>query len=327
MSLRRIWSRRGPLAWLLWPLSVIYALLSAIHRASYRLNLKPVSRFAVPVIVVGNVVAGGSGKTPAVISIVQHLLARGRRVGVVSRGYGRSTDDCREVDARSTAREVGDEPKLIQRKTGAPVYVARNRPEAVAALLRRHPAIDCIVCDDGLQHLALARDIEVCAFDDSGVGNGFLLPAGPLRERWPRPCDMVLHTGAHPAFEGFRAHRALADHAVGADGTTVPFSGLAGRRLVALAAIARPEAFFDMLEAKGLLLDQRIALPDHADLDAWVPSPDLSDTLLLCTEKDAVKLWPSRPDALAVPLLFEPENAFFDVLYSKLSSVDGHQAA
>jgi tetraacyldisaccharide 4'-kinase len=311
---------------LLWPLSLLYGALAGGRRTLYRLGILAAERVGVPVIVVGNVIAGGSGKTPVVMAIVRHLAARGMQAGVVSRGYGRSTDDCREVRDDSDPREVGDEPALIRRLTRAPVFVARQRAAAARALLGGHPATQVIVSDDGLQHWALARDIEICVFDDRGTGNGWLLPAGPLRERWPRRCDLVLHTGQRPAFAGYGARRALSDHALRGDGTVVPLAALSGRSLVAVAAIAKPEAFFQMLRNAGLVLQQCIALPDHHDFEGWTP-PSGPDATLICTEKDAVKLWRSVPSALAVPLRFDPDPAFFAALDAKLSSLDGYQAA
>lgn len=327
MKLQRAWLHRGALACLLWPLSLLYAALFALRGWLYRRGWRRTERAGVPVIVVGNVIAGGAGKTPVVIAVVRHLQARGLAVGVVSRGYGRRTDDCREVLADSAPEDVGDEPALIRRATGAPVFVARRRIDAARALLARHPSTRILVSDDGLQHLALGRDIEVCVFDDRGVGNGWRLPAGPLREAWPRPCDLVLHSGSRPAFDGgYTATRALAPEAVAADGTRVPLDALRGRPLTALAAIARPEAFFEMLRARGLTLAETIALPDHHDFAQWEP-PAAGDRPLLCTEKDAVKLWRRMPGALAVPLDFAPSAAFFAALDAKLSSLDGHQAA
>ncbi|CAN7272399.1 tetraacyldisaccharide 4'-kinase [Variovorax paradoxus] len=325
--LQRAWLQRGALACLLWPLSLLYAALFGLRRWLYQLGWRKTERVPVPVIVVGNVIAGGAGKTPVVMAVVRHLQARGLQVGVVSRGHGRRTGDCREVLVESNAADVGDEPLLIRRATGAPVFVARRRIEAARALLARHPAAQVIVSDDGLQHLALARDIEICVFDDRGVGNGWRLPAGPLRERWPRPCDLVLHSGAHPAFEGgYTATRALAQNAVASDGKRTPLEALAGEPLIALAAIARPEAFFGMLRARGLTLAGTIALPDHYDFEGW-QRPAGTGQRLVCTEKDAVKLWPRAPDALAVPLDFAPSPEFFAALDAKLSSLDGYQAA
>lgn len=324
--LQHAWLRRGTLAWLLWPVSLLYGGLTAVRRALFRLGILKTERLEVPVVVVGNVVAGGSGKTPVVMAIVRHLQSQGVRVGVVSRGYGRSTTGCCEVLDESAPTATGDEPLLIRHSTGAPVFVAARRVEAARALRARYPDTQVIVSDDGLQHLAMARDVEICVFDDRGIGNGWLLPAGPLREKWPRPCDLVLHTGSRPAFAGFNATRLLADYALGRDGTRTPLTELVDRKLVAVAAIAKPEAFFDMLRQRGLRLERCIALPDHHDFEDWTPAAPSGDTLL-CTEKDAVKLWRKAPDALAVPLLFEPEAAFFSALDARLSSTDGYQAA
>ncbi|MDQ0082247.1 tetraacyldisaccharide 4'-kinase [Variovorax boronicumulans] len=325
--LQNAWLSRGPLACLLWPLSLIYAALFAVRGWLYRVGWLRTERVRVPVIVVGNVIAGGAGKTPVVMAVVRHLQARRMRVGVVSRGYGRRTDDCREVLGDSDPQDVGDEPALIHHATRAPVFVARQRIDAARALLERHPATQVIVSDDGLQHLALARDIEICVFDDRGIGNGWRLPAGPLREAWPRRCDLVLHSGAQPAFAGgYTATRALAHDALGSDGKRVPLAALAGQPVTALAAIARPEAFFDMLRARGLTLADTIALPDHFDFEDWQRPAGTAHTLI-CTEKDAIKLWRKAPDALAVPLEFAPSADFFAALDAKLSSLDGYQAA
>ena len=335
-GLTRVWRQRGLAAWLLWPLSLGYGVLLALRQTLYRCGWLTVSRCPVPVLVVGNVVAGGAGKTPVVLALVRHLQARGLQVGVISRGYGRRSTGCREVQADSPAREVGDEPALIRRSTGAPVVVAERRAEAAAALLARHPATQLILCDDGLQHSALHRDFEVCVFDDRGLGNGFLLPAGPLREPWPRPVDLVLHTGGQPAFAGHHAQRQLAPFALQQDGTHVALAALAagGPPLLALAAIAQPAQFFAMLRACGLPLADTLSLPDHYDFDSFNPN-DYKGYTLICTEKDAVKLWPLAPAALAVPLqLSLPPSALATLdawlaqrLPAKLSSTHGHTIA
>ena len=310
-GLTRAWLQRGWLAWLLWPLSVLYALLVRLRKTLYQVGWLTSERLPVPVLVVGNVVAGGAGKTPVVMAIVQHLQARGIRVGVISRGYGRSNQACLEVLPDSAVQDVGDEPALIQRRTSAPVFVATRRVRAGRALVAKYPHIQVLVCDDGLQHLHLQRDLEIGVFDDRGVGNGFLLPAGPLREPWPRPLDLILHTGQQPAFAGFRAKRSLASHALRANGSQVALADLVpGKPLLALAAIAQPEAFFAMLRAQGLPLADTVALPDHHDFSQWAGNADGAYTVL-CTEKDAVKLWAKEPAALAVPLNFEPEPAFW----------------
>lgn len=319
-ALLRAWTRRGLLAWLLWPVSLLYRLLLATRRAAYHSGLLRCTRLPVPVVVVGNVMVGGAGKTPVVMALVAHWQQRGIRVGVISRGYGRSSQGCLEVTPELPTQAVGDEPALIQRRTGAPVVVAERRIEAAQALLAHHPDTQLIISDDGLQHLPLRRDLEIGVFDDRGVGNGWLLPAGPLREPWPRPLDLVLHTGRHPAFDGFQAQRRLADHAVRADGSRVALAELTspGRPpLLALAAIAQPEAFFAMLRERGLPLADALALPDHYDFNSNIDNQYVGYTLI-CTEKDAVKLWPRWPDALAVPLLPGLPAAFWTALDAQL---------
>lgn len=320
--LRQAWQRRGALAVALWPLSLLYGALMALRRALYRVRLLRSHRLPVPVIVVGNVIAGGAGKTPVTLAVVRHLQAAGWQPGVISRGYGRTTADCREVLPASTAAEVGDEPLLIARASGAPVFVARQRAEAAAALLAAHPATNILVCDDGLQHLALARDLEICVFNDEGVGNGWLLPAGPLREPWPRKVDLVLHAGPAPGGSApqFALSRGLATHAVDASGGRVPLAQMQGRPLHALAAIARPQDFFAMLRARGLAPAHEEALPDHYDFNSWQRKSD-KRLQLICTEKDAVKLWPAHPDALAVPLAMHIAPAFFEALDARLASL------
>jgi len=319
-ALLRAWRRRGALAWALWPLSVLYGLLVALRQALYRTGLLRSAHPGVPVIVVGNVIAGGAGKTPVTMAVVRHLQARGWHPGVVSRGYGRSTRDCRPVLPESLPSEVGDEPALIARACGVPVVVAPRRAEAAQVLMAQYPATNVIVSDDGLQHAALARDIEICVFNDQGIGNGFLLPAGPLREPWPRAVDLVVCAGACPqggSAPTFALRRQLAGHAVRADGTHVPLAHLRGTPLLAVAAIARPQDFFALLQAQGLTLANTIALPDHSDFDSWQRIPD-NDQTLICTEKDAVKLWPLYPDALAVPLQVDIDGGFFAALDAHL---------
>ncbi|MDO8278692.1 MAG: tetraacyldisaccharide 4'-kinase [Burkholderiaceae bacterium] len=328
--LLRAWTRRGLLAWLLWPLSLLYGVAFALRGMLCRWGFCKRWRAPVPVVVVGNVLAGGAGKTPVTLAVVQHLLARGLRVGVVSRGHGRRSRECRAVELQSSASEVGDEPLLIARRCGVPVYVARQRSAAVRALLAKHPDTQVIVSDDGLQHLALVHDISICVFDERGIGNGWLLPAGPLREPWPRAVDLVLHTGTTAAFEGFRATRTLDSLALRADGSRLTLASLVGRRVLALAGIARPQSFFEMLRAQGLQLAATLPLPDHHDFSAW-RAPELAYDALLCTEKDAVKLWPLHPEALAVRLLLAPDPGFFAVLDrlldTRLSSTNGQQTS
>ena len=323
-GLQRAWLRRGAPAWLLSPLALAYGALAALHRGLYASGLRQRERLPVPVIVVGNVVAGGGGKTPVVLAVLEHLRARSIRAGVVSRGYGRSGADCMEVRPQHDAARVGDEPLLLRRKSGFPVFVASRRAEAGRALLQAHPDTQVIVSDDGLQHHALQRDLEICVFDARGTGNGWLLPAGPLRERWPRRVDLVLRPATLPQLGGHALQRELAFEAVRGDGTRRTVAGMRDQPVHAVAGIARPEAFFDMLRAAGLTLAGTRALPDHHNFSE---ADGLPDGTLLCTEKDAVKLWRLRPDAWAVPLqvtIPEPFWQEFDrLLDARLSSPHG----
>lgn len=343
--LLRAWTKRAGLASLLWPISLIFQCLVWLRRQLYGWGILKTQRVDALVIVVGNVVAGGAGKTPTVMALVQHLQKQGHAVGVISRGYGRENGaQCIEVLNDARPEDVGDEPLLIRRTCSAPVFVGPARHAAATGLLASYPQTRIIVCDDGLQHYALYRDLEICVFDDRGCGNGWLLPAGPLREGWPRQAVtrvgqradrlLVLHTGTRPAFAGYTARRSLAPFAVGHDGTRVPLKSLyapGAKPLLALAGIAQPESFFAMLRALQVPLAQTLALPDHYQFNS--ESRIFGEGYrLICTEKDAAKLWPLAPDALAVPLLFEPEVSFFSaldtalspLLSTKLSSAHGH---
>ena len=324
--LARTWRQRGLVACLLWPLSMLYSALSGLHRSLYRIGLFKTERVNVPVIVVGNVVAGGAGKTPLVIALAKHLQQRGLTVGVVSRGYGRRGKDCLEVLGNTAISDSGDEPALILRALAAPVFVANKRIESARALVEKYPATQVIISDDGLQHHSLTRDIEITVFDNRGIGNGWLLPAGPLRERWPgqRTNRLVLHTGQSPAFGGFVSTRRLADYAITADGRQVLLEDLKRQPLTALAGIANPYAFFEMLAARGLPLKQTISLPDHFDFSEFT-LPGQPGGVVLCTEKDAVKLFklPAKNKAqlLAVPLEFAPESAFLKAVDEQLAAL------
>ena len=345
--LTETWLHRGLLAWTLRPVAGLYSLLVRLRWLAYRLNWLKTERLNIPVLVVGNVVAGGAGKTPLVIALIKHFQASNVAVAVVSRGYGRVHDASIEVHLTTPVSASGDEPALIKLATNAPVFVANKRVDAVRCMLQAYPEAALVICDDGLQHYALHRDIEIAVFDDRGIGNGWLLPAGPLREPWParqaRGIDLVLHTGQVPAFQGFTSRRQLATFARAADGSKTPLAELQGQPLIALAGIATPHAFFSMLRSRGLHLQKTFVLPDHHHFQEWETNFFAADCLnhtVLCTEKDAIKLFslniPSTQKVLAVPLEFTPELDFFKALdtlvepllqgaNSQVPSSDGHQ--
>lgn len=307
-------SSRSLTTQLLRPVACIYGWLWSLRAALYRLGIFRSEHLAVPVVVVGNVIAGGTGKTPIVIALVKRLQAQGFTVGVVSRGYGRRSKGCTQITQRSSASQDGDEPVLIHLATAAPVFVAKSRVEAAKALLQHVPHTQVIVCDDGLQHWALARNVEIVVFDERGTGNQYLLPAGPLREPWPRKPQCQTH------FVLNRVPRSLGDTAINGKGELSALLELAGKHIHALAGIAKPEAFFDMLRAKGLLLASTQVFADHSPLTkAHIPTAP--QDVVLCTTKDAIKLWPQHPQVLAVPLQIELDANFlkaFDACLHRL---------
>src|SRR6185295_18485753 len=197
--LERAWLARGPLAVALLPLAWLFGVLAAVRRTLYRVGVVRAQRLPVPVVVVGNLIAGGAGKTPTTIAVVELLRRQGWHPGIVSRGHGRRSNDVAEVRADTPVADSGDEPRLLRIRLGVPVLVGRDRVAAARELLRLHPATDVLVSDDGLQHLRLARDAQVLVFDSRGVGNGWLLPAGPLREPLtpaPPPHSVVLYNAS-----------------------------------------------------------------------------------------------------------------------------------
>ena len=326
----RVWTARGPLACLLWPLTLISRMWIHIRALSFAWGWRPTIRLPVPVIVVGNVLTGGTGKTPIVIQLVEHFQSQGWQTGVIARAYQAAEEPVLEVMADSSPAVAGDEPLLVKQRCGVPVFTGRERALAAQALLNAYPDTQLIISDDGLQHAALHHDIAVCVFDDRGLGNGWLLPAGPLRETWPRAAtegvsQHLVHTGTLPFGDSHAVKRKLSGTARNGLGERRELSSWHGKQVQALAAIARPALFFSSLEMAGLILVDKQALPDHADLSAWKPASDLA---VFCTEKDAVKLWPHLPSAWAVPLDCELPPALLAELVAqvqRLSSPHGQK--
>lgn len=344
--LNRAWLHRGLLACALWPISVLMAALVRLRRFGFRQGWWPSVRLPVPVLVVGNRIVGGAGKTPTTIAILQHLQARGLQPGVLTRGYKASEDAPahRLLDASTeaslSATETGDEPLLIWRRTHAPMAIGRDRAHGGLALLATHPKLDILVCDDGLQHLKLQRDIEVIVFDERGQGNGWLLPAGPLREPIDSPDTpglqappLVLYNAAHastplPGFTGQRRMAPLCSLAQWrqsppADSALAPRPPQSGDTVLALAGIAQPQRFFQALQELGYIV-QGLPLADHADF-SQLPWDDAAMDLIV-TEKDAIKLSPIRlrqerplTRVWVAGLDFCPEDAFWAHLDAALN--------
>ena len=298
------WQRRGAAAWSLFPLALLFGFLAGLRRRLFAFGWLKSERLPVPVVVVGNIAVGGSGKTPVALWLTEALRARGRRPGIVSRGYGGSVDGVAEVPAGGDPARFGDEPVLMASTSGCPVFIGRDRPAAGRALLAAHPEVDVLIADDGLQHYRLARDVELVVVDEATLGNRLRLPAGPLREGVGRLAEATLIL-AHGGFSAALA-RAVgpvpvfrfelvggAFERVGARSERCRAADLRGRRLHAMAGIGRPERFFSQLEAMGLEIERRPFADHHVFTPADVAVPD--GDVLLMTEKDAVKCAPFAP--------------------------------
>lgn len=309
------WQRRGMLAYSLWPLSQVFATAAALRRLAYTRGWCQSERIGVPVLVVGNVTVGGTGKTPTVIALVEALRDAGFTPGVVSRGYGARIARPTEVSFASPPELAGDEPLLIARRTGVPVWVCPDRVAAARALVQTHKKVDVIVSDDGLQHYRLARDIELVVFDHRLGGNGLLLPAGPLREPLSRPRDATLVNSPFerslppwPATFALSLQPGDAWH-LNNPHLRRPLTQFVGQRILAAAGIGAPERFFATLRGCGLSPATR-ALPDHYPFHDNPFVADAADAILV-TEKDAVKciawrdarLWAVPVDATLDPRL------------------------
>jgi len=298
---------------LLAPFTLLYFCLTALRRFAYRTGVFPVVKADVPVIVVGNITTGGTGKTPIVIWLARQLQAQGFRPGIVSRGYGgERTQDQMSVEAASLPAEVGDEPYLMYRATGFPVQVGSDRATAVQSLLARGD-VDVVVSDDGLQHYRMARCVEIAVLDSArGLGNGWLLPSGPLRESRQRlaTVDVVLWNGA-----GETAHKDIAG--VAFDLVPGPAVNLktgehralqlfSGQQVSALAGIGNPQRFYDLLQ-RFQLEPTPVVSSDHGRVDLAAVLRDGKPVLM--TEKDAVKY----SDTADTNCWYVPVRAAFDV--------------
>ena len=297
---RRAWQRRGLLATLLYPLHLVHRAWRGLRALGWRLGFARPVKLPVPVVVIGNLRIGGTGKTPLVIEIVRALRSRGWSPGIVSRGYGGSSQQPTLVNPASDASQCGDEPLLIRQLTGCPVAVGHDRVGAARLLLSLHASCNVLISDDGLQHHRLGRDLEIVLLDQEGIGNGWLLPAGPLRdppERLRRVDAVVLH-GLVPPVRIYSPFYRMQTNIQDATSIAAPVRRMAlsemareqsaGRlRVLALCAIGNPERFFAQLSEQGLRFDV-LALPDHERITAGMIAPGRYERVLI-TEKDAVK--------------------------------------
>jgi tetraacyldisaccharide 4'-kinase len=316
-GLEKYWYRLSPYHLLLWPLSLLFRALSSLRRTLYRTGLLRSIKIPVPVIIVGNISVGGTGKTPFALWLAQQLLDQGWHPAIISRGYTKAkqqqANTPRAVVTGDLPDAVGDEPLLMMQRNLCPVWIGRDRPATAQALLQAHPECDVILSDDGMQHYRLQRDIEIVLVDGKRrFGNGLLLPAGPLREPVSRlkTADIVVVNGGTT-----RDH----EYAMQLNGsqfynllnpaTTLPASAFAGPRLHAIAGIGHPQRFFAHLAHLGLSA-QTHPFPDHHCYSPADISFRDADAILM-TEKDAVKCapfateqcWVLRVDAQIDPAL------------------------
>ena len=346
----KFWERRGPTSLLLWPLSWLYGLINRSLDLINDLDLRKRNTQAVPIIIVGNIRVGGTGKTPIVIALAERLARMGWKPGIISRGYGATAARSPiPVDSASDPAQVGDEPVLIAKCTQDqfPIWVHPKRAQSIRSLLNRDPSVNVIISDDGLQHRDLVRwpareggrDIELVVRDQRGEGNGFLLPAGPLREPATRERDATLMTGMNTSashideyFLGRRAFSLASQLGVPYQlinpSNTQSLSAIADaylpNKITAVAAIGNPQRFFDDLLKQGIA-GKSIGLADHS---TFTPEffAKINAQCILITEKDAVKCALMNDERIwVVPMSLEIPNALVDWLQSILQRPDPNQ--
>jgi tetraacyldisaccharide 4'-kinase len=329
LGIERLWHKRNLLAWSLWPLSLLFGAVVWIRRKAYRFGILRSDRFSVPIIVVGGITVGATGKTPLLIWLAGYLRQRGLRPGIVSRGHGgRARHWPQQVRADSDAAIVGDEAVLLAARTGCPMSVGPDRPAAVAALLE-HTDVNLVISDDGLQHYALHRDLEIAVIDGGRrFGNGFLLPAGPLREpvRRLRKTDLVIVSGTGGSGEfSMRLYQPVLWSLDGRRQMAV--QDLKTETVHAVAGIDHPERFFGFLRRLDLSIDPH-PFPDHHPFQANDLAFEDGHPVLM-TEKDAVKCRRLPcPNCWVVQVDAQPDAAFVHRLALALEEIiDGQKTA
>ena len=354
------WERRGIISWLLWPLSKLFGLIVASKNELRDLGIGAGKPFAVPIIIVGNLRVGGTGKTPIVIALAEQLRARGFYPGIVSRGYGGRSQSTQsnpiQVSGESDPTIVGDEPVLMAQRTqdAVPIWVCPKRRKSIRALLNTNPEVNVIISDDGLQHGDLirwparegGRDIEIVVRDHRGEGNGFLLPAGPLREPADRDRDITLVTGSNQSADSAAdlsdALHYIADrpaftlapilefaYPLGDPSRAISLQSLLAQNdnapITAIAAVGNPQRFFDSIQRhlqNHTVSFKGIALSDHGQIDAALLNTIGAQSILI-TEKDAVKCAHIDDQRIwVVPMQLSLPNALMDWIESILQRPD-----
>lgn len=323
-DIEKKWYRGHLLVWVLSPLALLFYLISALRRCLYALGVKQSVKVDAPVIVVGNISVGGNGKTPVVLALAEYYKNKGVKVGILSRGYGSKSDFYpRKVSENDEAKHVGDEPRLLAGRSGCDVVIDPNRVRGATYLVEQCES-DLIICDDGLQHYALSRDVELIVMDDRLVGSGFLLPMGPLREgKWRLgTVDAIIHNSSvMPQLSQPCAAQFLMSLEPGNlinvkdRQRQISSDSFRDSPVSALAGIGSPQRFFSQLENLGLKLNSARAFPDHHDFTV----DDIPTETVIMTEKDAVKVSAfAHKDCWFLPVTANIDNQFFNLITNKL---------
>lgn len=323
-TLTKIHYSKSLVSLLLLPLSAVFLLISFIRKTLYEFNFLKSFKLKIPVIVIGNITSGGTGKTPLIIYLANELKKNGYRPGIISRGYGSKSEGVMEVSQKSDVAEAGDEPMLIQKHTHLPVFVSKDRVLAAKALVKKYAKTDVILSDDGIQHYRLRRDLEVLVIDGTRkFGNGYLLPAGPLREfRSKLKTVDAIVCNHKKVIDGsylmkYKGHLLINLKT----NKKIHLNNLSLKNIHAIAGIGNPDHFFDYLKTYNILFSSS-AFQDHYKFSKK-DFRDMNDKNIIMTEKDAVKCQQfSRNNFWYLPVIAEVDSKFTDVILKKLRYIN-----
>jgi tetraacyldisaccharide 4'-kinase len=305
-------------------LSAVFLLISFIRKTLYQFNFLKSFKLKIPVIVVGNITSGGTGKTPLIIYLANELKKNGYRPGIISRGYGSKTEGVMEVSQKSDVAEAGDEPMLIQKHTHLPVFVSKDRVLAAKALVKKYAKTDVILSDDGIQHYRLRRDLEVLVIDGTRkFGNGYLLPAGPLREfRSKLKTVDAIVCNHKKVIDGSYLMKYTGHLLINLKtNKKIHLNNLSLKNIHAIAGIGNPDRFFDYLKTFNIVFNSS-TFQDHYKFSKK-DFRDMNDKNIIMTEKDAVKCQQfSRNNFWYLPVIAEVDSKFTDVILKKLRYIN-----
>ena len=323
-TLTKIHYSKSLVSLLLLPLSAVFLLISFIRKTLYQFNFLKSFKLKIPVIVVGNITSGGTGKTPLIIYLANELKKNGYRPGIISRGYGSKTEGVMEVSQKSDVAEAGDEPMLIQKHTHLPVFVSKDRVLAAKALVKKYAKTDVILSDDGIQHYRLRRDLEVLVIDGTRkFGNGYLLPAGPLREfRSKLKTVDAIVCNHKKVIDGSYLMKYKGHFLINLKtNKKIHLNNLSLKNIHAIAGIGNPDRFFDYLKTFNIVFNSS-AFQDHYKFSKK-DFRDMNDKNIIMTEKDAVKCQQfSRNNFWYLPVIAEVDSKFTDVILKKLRYIN-----